>query len=308
MIAYWAEGSIRFISGRLRASPGSTATRAAKVTGRSYVAAQSLSSVCTPDFPARAAAHVLGTSPPSGVVAPMPVTTTSGSLVTVPPGQVVGGSSSPRAGGWAVRGVRGASDGLVGRRTSPARSVLRARDEGHGVADGGEVLDLVVGDADRELLLGEGDDRHHRQGVDVEVVGEGLLRRDGVSGQPGLLADDLGQAGQDLLLAVRHRCLLVRWCRCLPAPAPPHKEPPIAYSEQEILAGLAEIVSEETGLPTDSVSPEKSFTDDLDIDSLSMMTIVTLAEEKFLVRIPDDEVKNLTTVGDAVSFIAGAQD
>src|SRR5665648_529135 len=218
MIAYWAEGSIRFISGRLRASLGSTATRAAKVTGRSYVAAQSLSSVCTPDFPARAAAHVLGTSPPSGVVAPMPVTTTSGSLVTVPPGQVVGGSSSPRAGGWAVRGVRGASDGLVGRRTSPARSVLRARDEGHGVADGGEVLDLVVGDADRELLLGEGDDRHHRQGVDVEVVGEGLLRRDGVSGQPGLLADDLGQAGQDLLLAVRHRCLLVRWCRCRKAP------------------------------------------------------------------------------------------
>src|SRR5665648_510496 len=212
--AYWAEGSVRLISGRLRASPGSTARRAAKVTGRSYLTAQSLSNVCTPDFPARAAAHVLGTSPPSGVVAPMPVTTTSGSLVTVPPGQVVGGSSSPRAGGWAVRGVRGASDGLVGRRTSPARSVLRARDEGHGVADGGEVLDLVVGDADRELLLGEGDDRHHRQGVDVEVVGEGLLRRDGVSGQPGLLADDLGQAGQDLLLAVRHRCLLVRWCRC----------------------------------------------------------------------------------------------
>lgn len=81
----------------------------------------------------------------------------------------------------------------------------------------------------------------------------------------------------------------------------------MAFSEQEILAGLAEIVSEETGLPTDSVSPEKSFTDDLDIDSLSMMTIVTLAEEKFSVRIPDDEVKNLATVGDAVSFINSAQ-
>ena len=81
----------------------------------------------------------------------------------------------------------------------------------------------------------------------------------------------------------------------------------MAYSEQEILDGLAEIVSEETGLPTDSVSPEKSFTDDLDIDSLSMMTIVTLAEEKFSVRIPDDEVKNLTTVGDAVAYISGAQ-
>ncbi|MEE6295245.1 acyl carrier protein [Georgenia wangjunii] len=81
----------------------------------------------------------------------------------------------------------------------------------------------------------------------------------------------------------------------------------MAHSEQDILAGLAEIVNEETGLPTDSVQLEKSFTDDLDIDSLSMMTIVTLAEEKFEVRIPDEEVANLTTVGDAVTFIANAQ-
>jgi len=81
----------------------------------------------------------------------------------------------------------------------------------------------------------------------------------------------------------------------------------MAYTEQEILAGLADIVSEETGLATDTVLSDKSFTDDLDIDSLSMMTIVTLAEEKFDVRIPDDDVKNLVTVGDAVSFIATAQ-
>ena len=46
----------------------------------------------------------------------------------------------------------------------------------------------------------------------------------------------------------------------------------------------------------DQVEPDKSFTDDLDIDSLSMMTIVVNAEEKFGVRIPDDEVKNLNTV------------
>lgn len=81
----------------------------------------------------------------------------------------------------------------------------------------------------------------------------------------------------------------------------------MAYTEQEVLAGLAEIVAEETGLPTDAVVLDKSFTDDLDIDSLSMMTIVTHAEDKFDVRIPDEDVKNLATVGDAVSYIAGAQ-
>jgi len=81
----------------------------------------------------------------------------------------------------------------------------------------------------------------------------------------------------------------------------------MAMSEQEILSGLGEIVNEETGLAVDTVQLDKSFTDDLDIDSLSMMTIVVNAEEKFGVRIPDDDVKNLKTVGDAVSYIQTAQ-
>ena len=74
-------------------------------------------------------------------------------------------------------------------------------------------------------------------------------------------------------------------------------------SNEEILAGLAEIVNEETGLAPEAVELDKSFTEDLDIDSISMMTIVVNAEEKFGVRIPDDQVKNLRTVGDAVDYI-----
>ena len=81
----------------------------------------------------------------------------------------------------------------------------------------------------------------------------------------------------------------------------------MALSQDEVLAGLAEIVNEETGIDTDSVKMEKSFTNDLDIDSISMMTIVVNAEEKFSVKIPDEEVKNLLTVGDAVNFITAAQ-
>lgn len=81
----------------------------------------------------------------------------------------------------------------------------------------------------------------------------------------------------------------------------------MALSQNEVLSGLAEIVNEETGIDTESVKMEKSFVDDLDIDSISMMTIVVNAEEKFSVKIPDDEVKNLITVGDAVNFITQAQ-
>ena len=81
----------------------------------------------------------------------------------------------------------------------------------------------------------------------------------------------------------------------------------MAQSQEEVLAGLAELVSDETGIATDTVEMDKSFTDDLDIDSISMMTIVVNAEEKFDVKIPDEEVKNLKTVGDAVTYIVKAQ-
>jgi acyl carrier protein len=81
----------------------------------------------------------------------------------------------------------------------------------------------------------------------------------------------------------------------------------MAFTKDEVLAGLADLVNDETGIATENVQLEKSFTDDLDIDSISMMTIVVNAEEKFDVKIPDDEVKNLKTVQDAVDYIAGAQ-
>lgn len=80
----------------------------------------------------------------------------------------------------------------------------------------------------------------------------------------------------------------------------------MALTTEEVLSGLAELINDETGIAPEVVSLEKSFTDDLDIDSISMMTIVVNAEEKFGVKIPDDEVKNLKTVGDAVNFIVNA--
>jgi acyl carrier protein len=75
-------------------------------------------------------------------------------------------------------------------------------------------------------------------------------------------------------------------------------------TEQEILAGLGEIVEEIAGVPADEVTPSKSFVDDLDIDSLSMVEIAVAAQDKFGVEIPDDQLKDLTTVQDVVNFVA----
>jgi acyl carrier protein len=80
-----------------------------------------------------------------------------------------------------------------------------------------------------------------------------------------------------------------------------------SLSRDEIRAGLAEILEEIAGITPDGLSDEKSFTEDLDVDSLSMVEVMVAAEEKFGVRIPDEEMQELSTVGDAIAYIDKAR-
>ena len=74
-------------------------------------------------------------------------------------------------------------------------------------------------------------------------------------------------------------------------------------SDDNILAELAAILAEVADVNPDDVSPEKSFVDDLDVDSLSMVEVAMAVEEKFNAKIPDDKLSELKTVGDAVDYI-----
>ena len=77
----------------------------------------------------------------------------------------------------------------------------------------------------------------------------------------------------------------------------------MAATQAEIISGLAEIIEEVTGIEPSEVTPEKSFVDDLDIDSLSMVEIAVQTEDKYGVKIPDEDLAGLRTVGDVVSYI-----
>ena len=66
---------------------------------------------------------------------------------------------------------------------------------------------------------------------------------------------------------------------------------------------VIEIICEQLDVKADEVDAAKSFTDDLGADSLAIVELVLALEEKFDVKIPDDEVDGIRTVGDAVSYI-----
>lgn len=78
-------------------------------------------------------------------------------------------------------------------------------------------------------------------------------------------------------------------------------------TDQEILDTLRSIVNEIAGVAEADIELEKSFVDDLDVDSLSMVEISMAAEEKFGISIPDSELKNLKTVADVVNFVKAAK-
>ena len=78
-------------------------------------------------------------------------------------------------------------------------------------------------------------------------------------------------------------------------------------SYPDLLTGLTEIVDEICGSETASlVTLDATFDDALQIDSLTMVEIVVACEERFGVKIPDEALEQLKTVGDAVEFIATA--
>ena len=80
----------------------------------------------------------------------------------------------------------------------------------------------------------------------------------------------------------------------------------VPATREELIAGLSEVLEEVAGTPADSVKPEAAFDKDLDIDSLTMVEVGVACEERFGVRIPDEALESLRTVGDAVDYIAKA--
>lgn len=77
----------------------------------------------------------------------------------------------------------------------------------------------------------------------------------------------------------------------------------MAATQEQLIAGIAEIIEEVTGIEPSEVTVEKSFVDDLDIDSLSMVEIAVQVEDKYGIKVPDEDLAGLRTVGDTIGYI-----
>lgn len=77
----------------------------------------------------------------------------------------------------------------------------------------------------------------------------------------------------------------------------------MAEDSTDTLAVIAAITAEEAGVEASAVSRESRFADDLDIDSLGLLTIATQVEERFGVALDDSLIPTLPTVGALVDLV-----
>jgi len=74
-------------------------------------------------------------------------------------------------------------------------------------------------------------------------------------------------------------------------------------ADVNILEKVVEIVSEQMGVDKGEVTPETSFINDLNADSLDTVELVMEFEDEFDMSIPDEEAEKIQTVGAAIDYI-----
>lgn len=70
-----------------------------------------------------------------------------------------------------------------------------------------------------------------------------------------------------------------------------------------VLEKIKVILSNQFDVDEDSITLETKIAEDLDADSLDVVDMLMSLEDEFDVEIPDEEIENITTVGEVVAYI-----
>ena len=67
------------------------------------------------------------------------------------------------------------------------------------------------------------------------------------------------------------------------------------------------IIVDKLGVEESQVTPEASFTADLNADSLDTVELIMEFEKEFGISIPDEDTQNINTVNDVIEYIEKLQ-
>lgn len=71
----------------------------------------------------------------------------------------------------------------------------------------------------------------------------------------------------------------------------------------DVFEVVRQVIMEIKDIPEENVKLESSFADDLEADSLDVVEMLMLLEEKFEITIPEEAAEEMKSVKDAVEYI-----
>jgi acyl carrier protein len=76
-----------------------------------------------------------------------------------------------------------------------------------------------------------------------------------------------------------------------------------AMEREEVMKLVREHLTTELEVPADRIQPDTRFREDLDADSLDLYELVMELEDRYGIRVSEEEAAEIETVGDAVDFV-----
>ena len=77
----------------------------------------------------------------------------------------------------------------------------------------------------------------------------------------------------------------------------------MALTREEVLERIRAHLSEELGIDASIIEEDSRFKDDLEADSLDLVELVVELEDRYGIRMAEDQAERVKTVGDAVDFV-----
>ncbi len=82
----------------------------------------------------------------------------------------------------------------------------------------------------------------------------------------------------------------------------------MALSREQVLEQIKSELSQKLGIEESEITEDASFEEDLGADSLDLVEVVMDLEDQFGLKIPDDDARELTTVGKAIDYVIAHQE
>lgn len=75
-------------------------------------------------------------------------------------------------------------------------------------------------------------------------------------------------------------------------------------AREEILTALKEVLVDKLKVEADTITEDANLFEDLGLDSIDLMTVVMAVEERFSIEVSDEELEDVSTLGQAADILS----